>query len=345
MTDSVCRGSVDVVDEVAAGGVVESGFPELTAVPDASGEGKDALTDPRPHSLGDVSAVLFERELAFEGVVDRLDPLADAAELAESRLLVSAVGADERRVEGGDGLLELGAGEAFVADDDLAAGEQSALAGAIEHRRGDVALGLVGGRQAEADRHPVGGAQQVQPQPPEVPRMRGAVAVGGPAGQLRAFARLARLAARHRSGIKQAQPIAERWRDPDQLLDGQADLRRERSEPLVVAGLLGDVREQMRELAAREPQEPSLGMALQQDLRDRERDELGVDDPWASSCTASGRQEIIHQHIKCGEKVVEVGEHEATSVVDVALATPTFDGLPFPPGAATTAAINSESVI
>jgi hypothetical protein len=86
-------------------------------------------------------------------------------------------------------------------------------------------------------------------------------------------------------------------------------------------------------------------VALQQDLGDRERDELRRGDPWASACTASGRQEIIHQHIKCGEKVVEVGEHEATSVVDVALATPTFDGPPFPPGPATMATTNSESLI
>ena len=86
-------------------------------------------------------------------------------------------------------------------------------------------------------------------------------------------------------------------------------------------------------------------MALQQDLSDRERDELGVGDPWAPACTASGRQEIIHQHIKCGEKVVEVGEHEATSVVDVAIATPTFDGLPNHPRAPTQARANSESLI
>jgi hypothetical protein len=86
-------------------------------------------------------------------------------------------------------------------------------------------------------------------------------------------------------------------------------------------------------------------VALQKDLRDRERDELSGADPWAPSCTPSDGQEIIHQHIKCGEKVVEVSEHEATSVVDVARATLTFDDLSFPPGPATTAATNSESLI
>jgi hypothetical protein len=86
-------------------------------------------------------------------------------------------------------------------------------------------------------------------------------------------------------------------------------------------------------------------MTLKQDLGDRERDQLGVANPWASACTASGRQEIIHQHKKCGEKVVEVGEHEATSVVDVALATPTFDGLSTPPRPAASTTDNSESLI
>jgi hypothetical protein len=101
----------------------------------------------------------------------------------------------------------------------------------------------------------------------------------------------------------------------------------------------------MAELLAREAQEPALGVALQQDLRDRERNELRGGDLWASACTTSGGQEIIHQHIKCGEKVVEVSEHEATSVVDVAIATLTFDDLSFPPGPAITAATNSESLI
>jgi hypothetical protein len=86
-------------------------------------------------------------------------------------------------------------------------------------------------------------------------------------------------------------------------------------------------------------------MALQQDLRDRERDELRGADPWASACTSPGGQEIVHQDVKCGEKVVEVGAHEATSVVDVAVATPTFDGLLMSPRADLNPAPDSESLI
>jgi hypothetical protein len=57
------------------------------------------------------------------------------------------------------------------------------------------------------------------------------------------------------------------------------------------------------------------------------------------------RQEIVHQHVKCCEQAVKVGVHEATSVVDVALATPTFDSRPISPRAATTPRANSESVV
>jgi hypothetical protein len=48
----------------------------------------------RANTLGDVAAVVLERELALGGVDDRLDPLPDAAERAEARALVAAVGAE-----------------------------------------------------------------------------------------------------------------------------------------------------------------------------------------------------------------------------------------------------------
>src|SRR5438132_6759676 len=165
---SVFTGSVVVVDEVPSGCVEPPALPELPAVPDAGGEGEHALADAGPDTLGDVAAVSLEGELALGGLVDRLDPLADMAELAEARLLVLAVGAHELSVQGRDDLLELLAREALVGDDDLCAGEQPVLAGTFEQRCGDLALGLVRRGQAEADRHPVGRAQQIKPQPPEV---------------------------------------------------------------------------------------------------------------------------------------------------------------------------------
>src|SRR6516164_2389674 len=151
MTDSVFTGSVVVVDEVPTGGVGLAGLPEQPAVPDAGCEGENSLADARPDAIGDVPAVQFERQLALGGLVDRFDPLSDATELPEPRLLVLAVGADEGRIERGDDLLKLLAGEAFVADDDLAATEQARLACSIEHRRGDLAFGLVRGCQTEVD--------------------------------------------------------------------------------------------------------------------------------------------------------------------------------------------------
>jgi hypothetical protein len=49
-------------------------------VPDACAEREEPLTDPGLDADRDMTAVLPERELAFEGVVDRLDPVADPAE-------------------------------------------------------------------------------------------------------------------------------------------------------------------------------------------------------------------------------------------------------------------------
>ena len=92
-------------------------------------------------------------------------------------------------------------------------------------------------------------------------------------------------------------------------------------------------------------QEPPLGVAVQEDPRNSERDELGVGDLWAPACTLTDRQEIVHQHVKCGEQAVKVGVHEATSVVDVAIATPTFDSRLILPRAVTTPRTNTESVI
>src|SRR4051794_16569555 len=69
---------------------------------------------------------------SFERVECRLDPLPDAAQAAEAGLFVFAVGAQERGAERADELLEVGAGEAFVADHGL-----TGLERALEQFGGD----------------------------------------------------------------------------------------------------------------------------------------------------------------------------------------------------------------
>jgi hypothetical protein len=80
------------------------------------------------------------------------------------------------------------------------------------------------------------------------------------------------------------------------------------------------------ESLAGEAQKAPLGRAVEEDLRHRQGDELGVRDPGLAARALPPWQEIVGQHIKCGEKGVEVGEHGA-SLVDVALATPSFGAL------------------
>jgi hypothetical protein len=60
----------------------------LAVVPDRSGHREDALGDPDSDALEGPAAVSFQVELAFEGVVDRFDELAD---LLEHRLAVAGL--------------------------------------------------------------------------------------------------------------------------------------------------------------------------------------------------------------------------------------------------------------
>ena len=61
--------------------------------------------------------MLLEGELAFEGVDDRLDPLADPAEFAEPWFLALAVGAQKIAPSSAISASKSRAGEALVRDD------------------------------------------------------------------------------------------------------------------------------------------------------------------------------------------------------------------------------------
>jgi len=232
---------------------------------------------------------------------------------------------------------ELLAGKALVGHDGVALEIDAG-----EHLGRDLALAAVGRGELEGDRHPVGCAQQIEPKAPEVAGMRGAVPVGGVAGELRAPGRLARLATRHRGRVKQSQAVAERRRVKRQVGDDLADRGRQRTQALVVAGLLGQVGKQVPQPPAREREELAVVGDLQEHLRDCQRDELGVGDPGRAPWPSADRQEIVDAHIKCGDEGVKVGEHEA-SLVDVAIATPSFGALVMSPRA--TPRDNLESTI
>src|SRR5919197_3448009 len=163
MTDSHSSGSVVVGDQAAPR------LADLPVVPDASSEGEQPLRHPRAKADHRVGAVALEPELVLELVEDRLDPLANAAERAEARALVATIGAKERPAQKRDELLDLGTGEPLVADHRVAREVD-----AIEHPGDDLPLGDVRGREAEGDRHPVGGGEQVELEAPEVARVRGA---------------------------------------------------------------------------------------------------------------------------------------------------------------------------
>jgi hypothetical protein len=104
-----------------------------------------------------------------------------------------------------------------------------------------------------------------------------------------------------------------------------------RAQALVVAGLLWQVGEQVPQPPPGERQELSIVGDAQEHLGHGERDELGVGDPRRTPRPAPLGQEIVHAHVKCREQSVEVGAHETTSVVDVAVATPTFGALVMSP--------------
>src|SRR3954451_19106326 len=85
--------------------------------------------------------------------------------------------------------------------------------GGVEYRGEHLAFIGLGAAQSPAQWQAVQGADQVQPQPPEVARMGSAVAVLGPAGQCRALLGLPGPAALDRSGstTHTSSPAIEVW--------------------------------------------------------------------------------------------------------------------------------------
>ena len=168
------------------------------------------------------------------------------------------VGTEQPATEGGDLLLEVGAGEAFVGDHDLAACEEP-----LEQLGRDEPFGRVGRREFEADRQPVRGGEQVEPEAPEPVVVRAAVAVAADPCQRAATDGLPRGRTRHRCRVEQPQPVAEAGRKPRKQAERLHELRRQSPQPFVEARLARDVGKEMTEPLTGKAQEATLVGAVQ----------------------------------------------------------------------------------
>src|SRR5918994_5243752 len=113
---------------VVGGERSEDGLLAVVVVPDRGGQGEGPLKDAHSDALDAVTAVGFEAELGFQGVVHRFDDLSQASQLrcATAAGLIGAGGADELDAVFGESAFEVGGGVSLVGDDDLsvATGEQ-----------------------------------------------------------------------------------------------------------------------------------------------------------------------------------------------------------------------------
>src|SRR5262249_28998507 len=90
------------------------GSVDLPVPPDAGPQSQQPLGDPRHNPGRGTAAVLFERELSFEGVDDALDPLADRAQGAVASRLILAIRTEQSGSQLGHSRLQEAVGEAFV---------------------------------------------------------------------------------------------------------------------------------------------------------------------------------------------------------------------------------------
>ena len=158
---------------------------DAVVVPDDSGECEEALKDSGDHASGGAPTVTLEIELALQGVVDGLDDLAERLQepSARTRLLVDASGSNERGVVVLQELLELVGPVALVGEDHLAGAGIEEVGLDLQEVTQHLTLVGLRVRQGESDRQPSDGGDEVQPEPPEVARVAGAVAVASKASE------------------------------------------------------------------------------------------------------------------------------------------------------------------
>src|SRR5215212_1458019 len=103
-----------------SGGVVgdcSAGSAELVVEGNAGCEREQAYGDADEQVVWCAGAVPLEGEQVFAGPEDGLDPLPDRRQVRPALRFAASRWADDRRAKAGDGVGEVAAGVAFVADD------------------------------------------------------------------------------------------------------------------------------------------------------------------------------------------------------------------------------------
>src|SRR5215469_5061904 len=106
---------------------------DLPVPPDAGSKSQQPLGDPRHDASRGTAAMLFERELPFEGVDDALDPLPDRAQGAVASRLILPIGTEQSGSQLSHSRLQEAVGEALVADDDLAFLQRASIEERLRH--------------------------------------------------------------------------------------------------------------------------------------------------------------------------------------------------------------------
>ena len=180
---------------------------------------------------------------------------------------------------------------------------------------------------AKATGRPPQGGDQVQPQPPEVARVAGAVSVLGPSGQVRAAGGVAGAAAFDRGGIDDPHVVGPQAGIGGQQPDQRGDQPGGGAQPPVVPGLAGQVAEQMPQVSAGVADPAGLRGVAQQGLHDRQGHQLGVGQPGLQANLRPPRrqvrvllQQVIGSHVECGREGVYVVRH--TMIMDTLVSCP-----------------------
>jgi hypothetical protein len=204
-------------------------------------------------------------------------------------------------------------------------GRQSGVGRQDAHQR----FSLIGFRagQREPDRQATEGGDQVQAQTPEVARMRSAVPVFGPSGQLGAFDGLAGTAAFDRDGIGHPHVVGPQAGVGGKRPDHRRDQAGSVAQPLVVAGLLGQVPEQMPQMLAGMAQPAGLGGVPEQRLHHCQGHQFSVGQARGESDhrtswgqVGSGLQKVVDRDIECGGEGVDIIAHN----LDLSAPSPTL---------------------